>query len=440
MNILVVDDQTDIREILAFAINHELKGTIVTATSGNKAVEVLKRQNFDLVICDFNMPDGNGLVVHDYIQKECPKTKFIFCSSELDEVLSKADNVYFQIKKPNIFDYIKLLKIKLEQEKIIETNPIDFTEISLHLAFDLKVLPFDLHIRLSDNNFVKFYSVNHPFTDEDLKLMEKKEISVLYVKDNDAFKIKDHLIELIKNSLEKDTDPVSSALSAHEYVTKYFKEFGHDEKVQQLAMQSLHATISLVINEKQIGDLLVKLLSQGSYPRKLYAVTVCFAATMLKPLQLLNEHTLLKMTAAIYLQDIFVDKTEYLPIFTKNEAKDIVWKSPKDEEAFYLHPVKASNFVKQSKSLPPDVDRLIIESHELPSGEGFPRGLTSSHISPLACVLILSNLLAREFLRFETVFSTVEYLEFLNRKHGLAQGNFKKTYDAALSIDFFPKE
>ena len=158
MNILVVDDQADICEIISFVINHELKANIVTAVSGNKAIDILKKQNFDMVICDYSMPDGNGLVVHDYIKHSSPETKFIFCSDESDDILNQADNVFFHIRKPNVFDYIKELKQKLENLQEIEYLVGNlYTEISLKLAKTLSPLPFDLYLKLSGDNFVKFF-------------------------------------------------------------------------------------------------------------------------------------------------------------------------------------------------------------------------------------------------------------------------------------------
>lgn len=439
MNILVVDDQADICEIISFVINHELKANIVTAVSGNKAIDILKKQNFDMVICDYSMPDGNGLVVHDYIKHSSPETKFIFCSDESDDILNQADNVFFHIIKPNVFDYIKELKQKLENLKEIEYLVGNlYTEISLKLAKTLSPLPFDLYLKLSGDNFVKFFATEYSLTEEDIQAIQNKSTDVLYVKTQEMLQAKEQLLNLIHQTIENSEG--QSVFDVQEYVIKYFQEFGYDQRVQEMAIKSLQRTIQMIMKEKEINQYLLELLKSGTYPRKLYAVTVCFSSILLKSANLLNESMLEKMIASIYLQDLFVTKSACLPLYTKAEAEEFKWTHQREKESYFLHPIRASEFVRKTNSIPPDVDRMIMESHELPSGKGFPRGLTSSQISPLSCVLILSNLLSREFLRFETAFSTVEYLEFLNRKHGLDQGQFKKIFDAALAIDFFPKK
>lgn len=442
MDILVVDDQADIREILTFIVNHEFKANIVTAISGNTAVDILKTRSFEIVICDYNMPDGNGLVVHDYIKTHHPKTKFIFCTSETEEVLSKADNVFYHIKKPNVFFYIQTLKQLLSESGHKDTTiESHFNEISLHLADSLSPLPFDLYLRLADNNYVKYFSKDHHLTKEELTTVEKKGVHGLFVRQDEMSLCQDQLLTIIKKLISIDEQlPAQETMAVQDYVSTYFKQFGNDPVVQEMAIKNLKQTIALMMREKEIEIVLVKLLELGSYSRKLYAATVCFSAMLLRPIDLLNDQTLSKMISAIYLQDVFVPRLDLLSIFTKFDAENLNWPLSKEKDLYYHHPLKASEFVKKTKVIAPDVDRLIMESHELPSGEGFPRGLTASQISPLSCILILSNLLAREFLRFETAFSTAEYLQFLNRKHGLEQGNFKKVYDAALSIDFFPRK
>jgi CheY-like chemotaxis protein len=351
MNILVVDDQADIREVLTFVIHHELKANIVTAISGNKAVDILKTQKFDVVICDFNMPDGNGLVVHDYIKLSAPETKFVFCSSEMDTILNQADNVFFHIKKPNIFDYVKELKEKLSESLNFKFQKEDeFTELSLSLIAQLSPLPFDLYLKLAENNFVKYFTIDHEVTNPEIENLIAKGAFYLQVKSSDIEKAKHKLITIISKEVMKldQQNSIEGSAAVQEFVAKYFLEFGYDPQVQEMAMKNLQQTMNLILKEKDLDNFLVGLLKMSSYSRKLYAVTVCFSANLLKSIKLLNDHTLSKMIAAIYLQDIFISRNELLSFFTKFEVEGFQWKTSKEEEQFYMHPVKASEFIKKT--------------------------------------------------------------------------------------------
>jgi len=61
--ILVVDDQPELAELLQVVLEGE--GHVVTAVhSGEAALERLARQPYDLVICDLQMPDVDGVAVY----------------------------------------------------------------------------------------------------------------------------------------------------------------------------------------------------------------------------------------------------------------------------------------------------------------------------------------------------------------------------------------
>ncbi len=81
--ILIVDDEIEILEIL----DNELAkcGFIVLkANSGKAAIKVLKKNNIDIVISDFRMPNGDGRFVLDYVHSMKKRPIFYFFSAQAD--------------------------------------------------------------------------------------------------------------------------------------------------------------------------------------------------------------------------------------------------------------------------------------------------------------------------------------------------------------------
>ena len=81
------------------------------------------------------------------------------------------------------------------------------------------------------------------------------------------------------------------------------------------------------------------------------------------------------------------------------------------------------------KNVPADVDQIILQHHELKDGSGFPRGLTSSRISPMASLFII----VEDLLTFLEGAEDMEEKVSLFLKHRESQynsGNFKKVFDA----------
>ena len=60
VEILVIDDEEPIRKLLARII--ELEGyKVSTASCCSDALQQLRKQQFDVILCDVFLPDGNGV-------------------------------------------------------------------------------------------------------------------------------------------------------------------------------------------------------------------------------------------------------------------------------------------------------------------------------------------------------------------------------------------
>ena len=60
--ILIADDDADLRQVLQLAL--EPLGVVLTlAQSGDEALYYLRRQRFDIVVCDQKMPGADGIEV-----------------------------------------------------------------------------------------------------------------------------------------------------------------------------------------------------------------------------------------------------------------------------------------------------------------------------------------------------------------------------------------
>ena len=70
---LVVDDEPDICELLAITLN---RMDIATRTCGDitSAKQLLNRESVDLCLTDMRLPDGNGLELVEWMQREKPGT------------------------------------------------------------------------------------------------------------------------------------------------------------------------------------------------------------------------------------------------------------------------------------------------------------------------------------------------------------------------------
>lgn len=78
--ILVVDDDTDIGEIISDYLSDNQNFDVTFTSSGTEAMKLLNDGQYDLLITDMLMPDVNGIELTEFVFENHPKTKVLACS------------------------------------------------------------------------------------------------------------------------------------------------------------------------------------------------------------------------------------------------------------------------------------------------------------------------------------------------------------------------
>lgn len=102
INVLVVDDFATMRRIVKNSLKQIGFRSILEADDGTTALEVLKKQQIDLIISDWNMPEMSGLELLKSVRKD-EATKdipFLMVTAE-----AQKDNV-LQALKAGVSNYI----------------------------------------------------------------------------------------------------------------------------------------------------------------------------------------------------------------------------------------------------------------------------------------------------------------------------------------------
>ncbi|HBS52395.1 MAG TPA: DNA-binding response regulator [Flavobacterium sp.] len=139
MRILIVEDEVGILQFLQQGLEEE-GYTIITASDGEKALELLTNENFDLVLLDWMLPKLTGLEVCKAYRLQNKTSPIIFLTAkdtvqETIEGLQAGANDY--IKKPFSFDeLVERIKIHFrnsEKEQVLTLGPIEM-DLSKHLV------------------------------------------------------------------------------------------------------------------------------------------------------------------------------------------------------------------------------------------------------------------------------------------------------------------
>ena len=91
--VLVVDDEPDFRELMTFWLGS--RGySVITASDGQSAIELVKGKNPDIIFMDLRMPGMDGIETIDEIRKFNKDVPIIIISAYIDDPKASEANAH----------------------------------------------------------------------------------------------------------------------------------------------------------------------------------------------------------------------------------------------------------------------------------------------------------------------------------------------------------
>ncbi len=115
MNVLVVDDFATMRRIIKNVLKQIGFTNISEADDGKSALKVLKDETFDLILCDWNMPEMPGIELLKKVRSDdqLKGIPFVMITAE-----TKKDNI-IEAVKAGVSNYIvKPFTAEIVEEKL----------------------------------------------------------------------------------------------------------------------------------------------------------------------------------------------------------------------------------------------------------------------------------------------------------------------------------
>ncbi|MDD4650135.1 MAG: response regulator, partial [Desulfoplanes sp.] len=125
-HILIVDDETIARENLCHALTRDGYAADM-ASSGEKALSLLKHNDYDLIISDLMMPGLSGIALLEQAKKLRPMTEMILVtgySSVSTAVEAMGKGAYTYIEKPVNLDELRVHVTRALEKRALSAEVI----------------------------------------------------------------------------------------------------------------------------------------------------------------------------------------------------------------------------------------------------------------------------------------------------------------------------
>jgi len=125
--ILIIEDEAAIRRVLVKILSEENNSYQVTeAEDGLAGIELIKKDDFDLVLCDIKMPKMDGVEVLEAIKKIKPETPIVMISGhgDLDTAVNTMRLGAFDYisKPPDLNRLLNTVRIALDRKELVVEN------------------------------------------------------------------------------------------------------------------------------------------------------------------------------------------------------------------------------------------------------------------------------------------------------------------------------
>lgn len=453
MKILYAEDEEVLRELYALQIEGIVNCQIIEVSSGNEAIEVLKKDSsIDLILSDYRMPNGNGDVIYQYINDNKLNIPFFLISTYEPadcpgmENFSKdnALNAYFGKPIKNFKEMAekiqKTVEAKSQQHASSTQETQTFPEyckvkLPRFLRFNNSNCP--IYIKLSDNKFIKLINKEDLYDTDLIEKYAKKNVDYFYISSSDFLEFVSYYKSILESSIKRDSSSapaqiIDTHLASVSFIHEVVNNVGVTPQVIEVVNQTVNSAIQFVKKNKDIFNYLDHILRHQNFVFEHSLMTAYLAASIAQEMDWISDATMEKLCVTALMHDVTLDDNIEVPI------EQVIEKIPeslskKSRDMIFSHPISASSLVRGQEGLPPDIDWIILCHHERPDGSGYPRGLKADQIPPLACVFIIAEIFSR---RLYAKNINPESIELFAKEIATKfdKGNFRKALEGLTSL------
>lgn len=304
-------------------------------------------------------------------------------------------------------------------------------KISQLIKFADSFCGIEVHIPVGVK-FIRLNYANETFV-EILRKLQQKEVEDVYVHAQDCTRILTHIQESLTAKQFYDPSTVQekkmeSMETSMQVVREVIGQMGVEKHTVELLKTISLRSLSVISESPSIFSF-VKRFKKNCSEEFMQTILISYLTSLvIDKFQWSSNQVKEKASLAAMLCDVTLEKDDF------QAMRDYEKLGTELTDRLKKHPLDIAEMLRQKKELIPSETVTIIEQHhELPSGKGFPHGITASRFNQLSTTFIVCHSFIEQL--FETNFDYSARHDIITKiRATYACKNFDKSIDALLEV------
>lgn len=317
------------------------------------------------------------------------------------------------------------------QQSVGEFTFDDLQPMRIKNFFIFNQVPHDVYVQLTASKYGKIIQENHTYTHQQIQSYAQKGVKYLYVRKDDSLKFLMTSIKNISKFYASKNMEKKKLILLHQQSVFFIREFiqrlNVTDEVVKLTQLFIESSSQFIRSDTSLTEILNLVIQNRTISfAQQTLLTIYLARAILLKMQWHSDMALNKIALAAILQDIHLYNDDLIKIRSVNDPalKNF---TEAEQQDFLDHPERAAIIARLFNGFT-DVDFILLEHHERPSSDGFPKGVNASSLTILSCIFILViNVVSK--IAQQQDFSPNDLRDIVKQlKTKFSSGNFKEPY------------
>lgn len=441
-SILLIDDSDEIRDLIGMIIESNFDFELVEAQGVETAKKNLNpNSNYSIILCDYNMDDGNGGQVFHYTKEIGLNIPFILLSgadtsqvpeyTEIKNYNTRNGHIAKPFTMESIISFMKTFFAQEGKDAGDKGKLKDYYKIAGKRLFNFLEYKFNLFVKLPAGKYVQIARKDNGFDPEVINNYISKGVRYFYLPGADYIEFITKSLEKLQATLdnpelsvqEKTDIQIISILQIHDCL----HELGFSELAIDQAKKVAENAVKTISGVKSLKNVVNNFMKNEDYLSG-HSLLISYLGTIFAQENSFNINNLAeKLSVAAFFHDLAIKNNKLAKIdsISSDSYNEL---AIKDKNLVLLHMEEGAKMLESIPNFSNDTYLAVQNHHEWPDGSGFPKRLDYKKIPLVSTIFIMMHAIADEIVK--NALDPSELPRIITKFESVfTQGDFKRVMD-----------